>query len=137
TLAGVSITWYTWLEQGRDIRCSGELLLRLSRALRLSASDLDYLFRLAGHPPPLRSQRPRLLDPWFQSVLDGFTIGPALVLGPRLDVLLFNVVADALFHFDAHTGPLARNQLWRGFLDEERRRLYVDWHEVMTRGVGA
>src|ERR1041385_2784026 len=52
SLAGVGVTWYTWLEQGRDIRVSPETLLRISRALRLSPTDIEYLFTLCELPPP-------------------------------------------------------------------------------------
>src|SRR5690348_12900773 len=45
--AGVGVTWYTWLEQGRDIRVSTDILQRIAQTLRLSSSDTAYLFSLA------------------------------------------------------------------------------------------
>jgi hypothetical protein len=51
-LSGVSASWYTWLEQGRDIRPSPEFLTRLSRVLRLNPFELNHLFDLAGRTPP-------------------------------------------------------------------------------------
>src|SRR6201992_2161135 len=55
-LAGLSATWYTWLEQGRNVHPSEAALERLSRALALSTAERDYLFMLAQHrPPPLTS----------------------------------------------------------------------------------
>src|SRR5438105_1962843 len=55
--AGVSVTWYTWLEQGRDIRVSANVLENLGRVLRLTADERAHLFRLAGHPlPPAASE---------------------------------------------------------------------------------
>ncbi len=54
-LAGLSATWYTWLEQGREVRASDRVLESLSRALRLSEAERDYLFFLAhNRPAPLR-----------------------------------------------------------------------------------
>ena len=50
SLAGVSLTWYTWLEQGREINVSAETLHRIARVLRLTASDEAYLLKLAGLP---------------------------------------------------------------------------------------
>src|SRR5918912_451526 len=51
-LAGVGLTWYTWLEQGRDIRVSPEVLAAIARALQLEPAERAHLFRLAGHAPP-------------------------------------------------------------------------------------
>jgi transcriptional regulator with XRE-family HTH domain len=134
-LAGVSITWYTWLEQGRDIHCSMALVARLGKALRLSKSDSDYLFRLAGYSPPTRHTKSDVIAPDIQTVFDGFLTGPALLINPRFDVLAFNKHADAVFHFDEYNGPFQRNHLWRGFMDEERRKIYVDWEDLMARAV--
>src|SRR5215475_12490814 len=55
-LAGLSATWYTWLEQGRDVRASDRVLENLSRVLRMSPEERDYLFLLAQHrPAPIRT----------------------------------------------------------------------------------
>src|ERR671938_794127 len=51
-LAGVGLTWYTWLEQGRDIRVSDDVLASIARALQLEPAERAHLFRLAGHAPP-------------------------------------------------------------------------------------
>src|SRR5215472_7648841 len=51
-LIGVGVTWYTWLEQGRDIRVSVEVLEHLARVLQLSADERTYLFALARRPLP-------------------------------------------------------------------------------------
>jgi hypothetical protein len=121
-LAGVSVTWYTWLEQGRDIHCSMALATRLGKALRLSRTDREYLFRLAGHSPP-PSTRNAAIEPSIQAVFDGFTAGPALLISPRLDVLAFNQYADRVFGLAGRTGSFDGNHLYRGFMDPERRKL--------------
>jgi transcriptional regulator with XRE-family HTH domain len=51
-LAGIGATWYTWLEQGRDIRVSPEALAAIARALKLDSAERAHLFHLAGHAPP-------------------------------------------------------------------------------------
>ncbi len=56
-LSGVSASWYTWLEQGRDIRVSDEVLERVSQTLRLSEDERTYLFSLVQHRPPRGSAR--------------------------------------------------------------------------------
>src|SRR5690349_1508165 len=63
-LAGIGVTWYTWLEQGREIRVSAHFLENLARALRLSAAEREHLFALAQHrPPPLAAPPPPTISP--------------------------------------------------------------------------
>src|ERR1700757_3521591 len=70
-LAGVSATWYTWLEQGRPVRASEEVLDRLGRVLRLDPAEHRHLFVLArGHPPADPMDAPAVDDARLQAVLD-------------------------------------------------------------------
>ena len=138
-LADLGVTWYTWLEQGRDISVSYEALGRIGRALQLSPTDLAYLFSLAGAPPP-RSERAEIeVDPHQARVLASIA-APALMLDARFDVLATNALADELFRADAtapaRTGPFRRNNAWRLFMDPAQRQLYVDWEEVARRTAG-
>jgi transcriptional regulator with XRE-family HTH domain len=136
SLAGVGLTWYTWLEQGRDIRVSEEMLERVARGLKLSPHDTAYLFSLAGrHPPEQRSAVERI-HPAVQLVLDGFEAGPAFVLNARMDAVAHNRLADAIYRFDNFEGTLARNMVWRLFMDPRRRRLYLDWTDFAIFGIG-
>src|SRR5262252_5726947 len=57
-LAGLSVTWYTWIEQGRDVSVSPTALARLARALRLTAAERTYLFDLAGKRDPAAPAAP-------------------------------------------------------------------------------
>ncbi|WP_341633720.1 helix-turn-helix transcriptional regulator [Sphingomonas agri] len=132
--AGISVTWYTWLEQGRDIHCSIDMLERLAGALQLSETDMDYLFRLAGYAAPMKRSTTEV-DARIQVVLDGFLAGPAFLLSPRLDVLAFNRLGDEVFDFGGRPGPFGRNHLWRGFMDPERKALYRDWEAIISGGV--
>jgi transcriptional regulator with XRE-family HTH domain len=135
SLAGVSLTWYTWLEQGREINVSAETLHRIARGLRLSASDEAYLIKLAGLPSPRSS--PSSEDFHVRAVVDGFTQGPAVALDSLFNVLAYNRIADVVFTFDAYAGPLANNHLARAFLDPARRCLYAeDWAVTTRRLVG-
>ena len=135
TLAGVGVTWYTWLEQGRPIRVSSDTLSRIARALRLTATDTAYLFTLCGVPQPN-------VEPYAasvpQPVIDAIASfrGPALVMAPTIDVLAANAFAEALYDFDAFPGPFARNILARGLLDPARRRLYRNFDETLPNMVG-
>jgi transcriptional regulator with XRE-family HTH domain len=134
-LAGVGLSWYTWLEQGREINVSSDMLTRLASALRLSFHDTNYLFSLAGHRPPAPPASPSSLTRELQQALDAFT-APAFLLNARMDTLGFNHLADALYAFDDFPGPLARNNVWRLFMDPRRERVYVDSEAFGEFGVG-
>jgi transcriptional regulator with XRE-family HTH domain len=144
-IAGVSATWYTWLEQGRDIKVSADTLGRIALALRLTETDTAYLFALlaVARPRSLQTKAlPKSLpaeDPtgWqnLQPLLDAFR-GPAFIVDPRWDVEAYNDVADRIFRFAAHTDPLGRNHAWRFFMDPQRRALYLDGTAVAEETVG-
>lgn len=122
-LADVGLTWYTWLEQGREINVSAAALTRIARALALTPSDEAYLFALAGlarpEPAPARIEVP----PAIRGLLDRYQ-GPAFVLDPLFDLLAYNRHADFLFGFDAVGGPFPRNHVWNAFMHPPRRHLY-------------
>jgi len=126
--AGIGVTWYTWLEQGRDIRVSPEVLRRLSRALRLDREETHHIFRLAGigvpeEAPPL----PALVKPSLQRVLDAMEYIPAYVHNARWDRIAWNAAALALMGDFAHDPPEQRNTVWRTFLSSEVRDYAEDW----------
>jgi transcriptional regulator with XRE-family HTH domain len=137
SLAGIGVTWYTWLEQGRDIRVSIDMLQRLSRSMRLSPHDAAYLFALAGHRGPETSEYSDSLEDAFQVAVNGFNAGPALVYDSLGKVLAFNFRADYLYRFDDYKGPWSRNLVWRLFMDSTRKQLYVDWEDfaIYTTGL--
>src|SRR5579883_756940 len=72
-LVGVSVDWYTWLEQGRSIKPSTQVLERLAQTLRLDANERTHLFLLAQQqPPPALLQEPETVSPALQHFLDQF-----------------------------------------------------------------
>src|SRR5579871_3349898 len=89
-LARVGITWYTWLEQGRDVRASPEVLGALVRALRLNEAERQHLFALNGRTLPQRSTGPEIVPESLLRMLASLTAQPALVQGRRWDVLAWN-----------------------------------------------
>ncbi len=127
-LADVGVTWYTWLEQGRDIRMSRETLDRIAHALRLTPSDRDYLFNLLTLTQKTLT---RAVEGPVQSVLDTLE-SPAMVLNARYDVLAFNRLMDEMYNFDGYSGRFARNLVWQGFMEPTRRALYPDWEKDMA-----
>lgn len=126
-LADTSTTWYTWLEQRRDIRVSGPLLDRLARALRLDAGERLHLFTLAGLPLPVDTSLHEQVSPATERFVQALRDQPAYVLGRRWDYLVWNSAAERVF------GPIGpcpaeeRNVLRRMFLDPARRQLHTDW----------
>jgi transcriptional regulator with XRE-family HTH domain len=136
-LAGVGVTWYTWLEQGRDIRVSPQALRRIAEALRLSSTDTSYLFALAGlqHAQTLNPDRSVAVDRSLQVALDAFR-APAFLLGYCWDVEAFNSLADRIYRFNEYSGPYARNHVWRLFMDPTRRAAYLDWDAFARFTVG-
>jgi transcriptional regulator with XRE-family HTH domain len=115
TRAGVSVTWYTWLEQGRGGPPSDEVLERLARALELDATGREILFLLAQQrPPPLSAAPVAAVTPALQRVLDAFP-NPAIVKTPTWDVVAWNAAASAVLGDYAAIPASERNVLRRMF----------------------
>jgi len=119
-LANIGTSWYVWLEQGRDVHPSAEVMESLAQALRLTPNERRHLFLLAGQTfqpslPPTEEN----ISPAFQRMLDDLNPSPAYILGRRYDYLAWNRAADGLFSIsdviaDA-SSPYARNMIWRLF----------------------
>ncbi|MFD0328124.1 helix-turn-helix transcriptional regulator [Streptacidiphilus monticola] len=95
--AGVGVTWYTWLEQGRPINASAQVLDAIGRTLRLDSTELRHLYRLAEVPGLPEPEPTAKLEPVVQAVLDDFASFPACVITPRFDVLAWNRPYEALW----------------------------------------
>ncbi|MER5864581.1 helix-turn-helix transcriptional regulator [Kitasatospora sp. NPDC002040] len=117
-LAGVGVTWYTWLEQGRPINASEQVLEAVARALRLDGTEREHLFRLAGINA-VRAADPAAaaLDPGTHLILDQLNPLPAAVCNGRYDLLAHNTAYDTLF--PGATRPRTpggrRNSMWCAF----------------------
>ncbi len=130
-LAGVGATWYTWLEQGRDVRPSAEVLSALAEALRLDAAERRHLYILNDRPPPEPwPTGPERVEQPLLRMLDNLTSQPAYVLGRRWDVLAWNRAAELLFGDYGKLDGDARNIMHIVFANKAHRRLLVDWQEV-------
>ncbi|MBD2899604.1 hypothetical protein amrb99_85880 [Actinomadura sp. RB99] len=127
-LAGVSPTWYTFLEQGRDVRASVQVLEALARSLQLDAGERTHLFLLAhGEHPPLAVPEVETVDPALASLLALLEPNPAYVTGRRWDVLAANRPGRALFTDWFARPPGERNILLYMFTDPAARERLVDW----------
>ena len=132
-LAGVSVAYYTRLEQGQSVTASDSILDALARALDLREDERSHLFELA-RPRPVRRRRPPRPEhptPGALQLLNAMDAIPALILGRRNDVLAWNPLGHALFAghlpFEAPRDPAQRPNLVRMFfLDPHTRELYRD-----------
>jgi transcriptional regulator with XRE-family HTH domain len=130
-LAGVGATWYTWLEQGRDVRASAEVLAALADALHLDPAERRHLFILDGRAPPeLPASGPEHVAVPLRRMLASLAGQPAYVLGRRWDVLAWNRAAVALFGDYGELQGDERNIMHLVFADRRHRRLLVDWEDV-------
>lgn len=124
-LCGLSATWYTWIEQGRDVSVSPSTLARLARGLRLSRAERNYLFELAGKRDPDRSGDGDEPTEPVLACVDAIN-GPAYILDRAWNARRWNAKASRLF-----TGWLdangERNLLRYIFLRPEARSLIRDW----------
>ena len=133
-LAGLSATWYTWLEQGRDVRPSDRVLENLSRTLRLSAEERDYLFALAqSRPAPLASQISEAVSPAVQRMLDALNV-PAMVMTIRWDVVAWNRLVTHHFR-DYAAMPSSERNLFKILMTGPDYIQYPDEYLVMARRI--
>jgi hypothetical protein len=128
-LAGVGLTWYTWLEQGRDIRVSTSFLENLARALRLNEPERAYLFMLAQHrPPPLMPQvSPAGPLEQVQSILDAIDIA-AYARNSRFDVIAWNAANTRMFG-DFGSMPAKNRNIIRLMFSRPHRQSMLNWEQ--------
>jgi transcriptional regulator with XRE-family HTH domain len=134
-LAGVGLTWYTWLEQGRDIRVSPQILAAIARALQLEPAERAHLFRLAGHTPPA-PEPTSAVSPRLRRVLDAWDPFPAHVTGRRRDVLAWNRASEAINGWSRLPDD-RRNLVWFMFMVPAARQLLVEWEQEAPLTVAA
>jgi transcriptional regulator with XRE-family HTH domain len=129
-MVGVSVDWYTWLEQGRSITPSTQVLERLVQTLRLDANERSHLFLLAQQQsPPALLAEPEIVSPTLQHFLDQFGPRPAFVSGRRWDILAWNDAGCAVFDdYRLRTGR-ERNTVWGLFTNPLSRQYIVNWEE--------
>jgi len=131
--SGISATWYSWIEQGRDVSVSPLALARLARALLLSAAERAYLFELAGKRDPSPDPGDAMEAPPALVAALGAIVLPAYVLDRAWNASAWNPPAEHLFVGWLDSGE--RNLLRYIFLAPEARRLIPDWRERGRRVV--
>ncbi|NKY48790.1 helix-turn-helix domain-containing protein [Nocardia vermiculata] len=127
-LAGVSVDYYTRLEQGRARNVSPDVLDAVARALQLDADERTHLHNLAKPAPPRkRPSRPQQVGLEMRQALEALAGVPAYIIGRRLDILAWNDQARLLIADFPALPATERNMARLVFLDEASRDLYPDW----------
>ncbi|GAO08790.1 putative DNA-binding protein [Streptomyces lydicamycinicus] len=135
--AGVGIAWYTWLEQGRAINPSVQVLDAIARALLLDPAEREHLHRLAGIPgAAARIPARQPLPSEAQTILDSLNPLPAGLVSAGYDVLAFNDAYAALDPRMVLLPPADRNVLLRLFTADEECQPLVDWEREVSFMVG-
>ncbi|WP_432929976.1 helix-turn-helix transcriptional regulator [Microbispora sp. CA-135349] len=120
-LAGVGVTWYTWLEQGRPINVSAQVIGAVARALRLDDDEIAHLFTLAGLPAPTVVSEEEVIAASLSAILDGLDPLPAYAVSARYDLLAWNRSCATLMGDFARLPPHRRNMLWLLFAERSLR----------------
>lgn len=129
-LANIGISWYVWLEQGRDVHPSVQVLESLAQVFRLTPNERRHLFLLAGQPlPPSALPLDEEVTPALRQMLDDLNPAPAYALGRRWDYLAWNAAADALFNMSETSTRYARNLVWRLFTSPTMRQR-PQWEQI-------
>ena len=134
-IAGVGVTWYTWLEQGRDIKVSDQVLDAISRSLMLDRDERAHLYTLAGSAEQSIGPDGAEVTPAVRSMLDKFVPFPACVQNGKYDLLAWNLAyARLISNIDAL--PAAdRNCMWQLFTNPLWRKAITDWDAATARMV--
>lgn len=129
-LASISATWYTWIEQGREVNVSAEALDRLALALKLSKSERTYLFDMADRrDPQAHINEVDTAPETLINMLENIAI-PAYIMGRTWDVLAWNQPAEALFKgwLDDWSADKPQPNLLRFvFLHANAKQFVVNW----------
>ncbi|MFF1922710.1 helix-turn-helix domain-containing protein [Streptomyces sp. NPDC058221] len=129
-LSAVGVTWYTWLEQARDIQVSPQVLDALARALLLDRSERSHLFSLAGAVDPAPGTECPSITPALRAMLRQLEPIPACVQNSRYDVLAHNrTYGRLLCDLDA-VAPEDRNIMLLAYTNEQWRSTVMDIAEV-------
>ena len=129
-LSGVGVTWYTWLEQGRDISASIQVIDALARALLLTPDQHRHLRELAGLPSPEPPAPVGELMPRLQLLVDAAAPSPASVYDSHFDYLVWNEPYASVRHDPSTLPGDRRNMLWMMFTDPENRARIVHWESA-------
>ncbi|WP_424891657.1 helix-turn-helix transcriptional regulator [Streptomyces sp. XH2] len=131
-LAGVGVSWYTWLEQGREINVSGDVLDAVARVLRLDAAEREHLYLLAGLNPPQAPPAEREVPPGLRRVIDGWLPRPAYVIDRHWRFAAVNRAARLVFGY----GETDHSCLVSFFTNARHRASLCHWEDAAREIAG-
>jgi transcriptional regulator with XRE-family HTH domain len=134
-LANVGVSWYTLLEQGRDIRPSREVLHNIADALQFTPDERQHLFSLADQQPLIETHTAHeQVSPALHRVLDALNPIPAYILGRCWDYLAWNSAADQVLFLSRGLPPYEYNAVWRIFSNQKSYHLYQPhWEQTAQK----
>ncbi|MFE5937710.1 helix-turn-helix transcriptional regulator [Streptomyces sp. NPDC056470] len=135
-LSAVGVTWYTWLEQARDIHVSPQVLDALARALQLDATERTHLFALGGETDPHPESPCPTVTPALRAMLDQLEPLPACIQNSRYDILAYNRTYGRLLCDLDELPREDRNCIWLAFTHEEWRAAVAELPDVTRAMAG-
>lgn len=130
-LSGVGLTWYTWLEQGRPITISSQVIESLARTLMLDKKETMHLYNLARLTPPTEiATYDDTVNPMLKHVLDNIEFSPATILDQRYNVIAWNRASEKLLYDYNKLDTSKRNMLRIIFTNEEYKKTIIDWEST-------
>ncbi|WP_342761495.1 helix-turn-helix transcriptional regulator [Bacillus sp. BR3(2024)] len=134
-LTGIGLTWYTWLEQGRDIQVSQEVIESISRVFRLEGEERNHLILLANLSLPSQIRKPIAghINGVLEGLLDQLQFCPAYVIDEKLNIVHWNKAASVVFGDFGEMDERNRNAVWRCFTSKEYRKLFENWENHAQR----
>ncbi|KXZ17437.1 DNA-binding protein [Bacillus nakamurai] len=133
-LAGVSTTWYTWLEQGRDIKVSAAVLDAVSDALQLNKDERNYLYALAldeGVKQTFSAEEETIISPSLSKMVQELRYCPTIISDRRCHIVGWNQAAAHVFLDFEQIPPEKRNLIELLFSRKELRSLAVNWEHFV------
>jgi hypothetical protein len=134
-LAGVGVTWYTWLEQGRAIKPSAQVVDAVARALRLDSHEREHLSALCGLDRSAQTPALDQVSRPVQAILAALDPTPAYITNARYDILAWNRAVAVLYGDFGEVPAENRNILWLLFTQPSWRQLFPDYEAVVRRVV--
>jgi len=134
-LAGVGVTWYTWLEQGRDIKVSDQVLEAIALTLMLDRDEHAHLFNLAGSIDQQVISECAAVPRAVRAMITQLEPYPACVVNAKYDFLAYNRTYNRLIGDIDALPQQDRNCMWLCFTDPAWRKALLDWEDGATRMV--
>ncbi|MCC8433448.1 helix-turn-helix transcriptional regulator [Brevibacillus sp. M2.1A] len=137
-IAGIGLTWYTWLEQGKDIQVSTQVLDSLVTVMKLDTEERNHLFMLAHGQLPVEQTTSfeAGITKIMQNFMNDFEMCPAYATDQRWDILMWNKAAQLVFGDFEKMNKKERNAVWRCFASTDYRKLMGDWESHAKRLLG-